>query len=108
MVEDREQKLLDAEREAETALSDRRAVLGDIERIAAFAEDLGGFLKDSELTERRAFISSFVEEIVVDPGQARYATLCPCRRTPRQPGWAPSTCPSRDRFFQQWILVGRT
>ena len=78
-LRDREQRLLDAEREAEIALSDRRSVLGDVERIAAFAEDLGEFLKNSELTERRAFISSFVEEIVVDRGQAtiRYTLPMP-------------------------------
>ena len=78
-LRDREQKLLDAEREAETALSDRRTVMGDVERIAAFAEDLGEFLKNSELTERRAFISSFVEEIVVDRGEAtiRYTLPMP-------------------------------
>lgn len=56
-LRDREQKLLDAEREAERALSDRKVALG---------EDLGDFLKNGELTERRAFISSFVEAIVVD------------------------------------------
>ncbi len=76
-LRDREKRLLEAEREAETALSDRRAVLGDIERIAAFAEDLGEFLKNSELTERRAFISSFVEEIVVDRERARIRYTLP-------------------------------
>ena len=78
-VRDREQKLLEAQRDAETAFSDRRAVMGDIERIAAFAEDLGEFLKDGELTEKRAFISSFVEEIVVEPDRAtiRYTLPLP-------------------------------
>ena len=78
-LRDREQRLLDAKREAETALSDRRAVMGEIDRIAAFAEDLGEFLKNSELTERRAFIASFVEEILVDGGQAtiRYTLPLP-------------------------------
>ncbi len=78
-LRDREQKLLEAQRDAETAFSDRRAVMGDIERIASFAEDLGDFLKDGELTERRAFISSFVEEIVVDRGRAtiRYTLPLP-------------------------------
>ena len=53
--------------------------MGDVERIAAFAEDLGEFLKNSELTERRAFISSFVEEIVVGGGEAtiRYTLPMP-------------------------------
>ena len=68
----REQRLIDAERDAKTALSDRKTVLGDIDRVAAIAEDLGEFLKKSELTERRAFISSFVKEIVVG---SRHATI---------------------------------
>ena len=36
--------------------------------IAAYAQDLSEFLNESELTERRAFIESFVKEIVVQPG----------------------------------------
>ena len=38
--------------------------------IAAYAKDMRDFLKESELTERRAFIQSFVKEIVVMPGDA--------------------------------------
>ena len=38
--------------------------------IAAYAKDMSEFLNESELTERRAFIETFVKEIVVMPGDA--------------------------------------
>lgn len=79
-LRDGEMKPLVAEREAETALSDRSPVLGDIDGIAAFAGELGEFLKYSELTERRAFISSFVEEMVVGPDQGTIRYTLPLLR----------------------------
>ena len=47
--------------------------------IAAYAQDMSEFLKESELTERRAFIETFVKEIVVTPGNAllRYTIPMP-------------------------------
>ena len=56
--------------EARTILSQRREVLDDVETITAYAQDLSVFLNESELTERRAFIESFVKEIIVMPGNA--------------------------------------
>ena len=38
--------------------------------IAAFAEEMSDFLKTSELTETKAFVHSFVKEVVVKPGRA--------------------------------------
>ena len=60
-------------------LSQRRAVLDDVNTIAAYAQDMSEFLKESELTERRAFIETFVKEIVVMPGDAllRYTIPMP-------------------------------
>ena len=52
------------------ARSQRREVLDDVETIAAYAQDMSEFLNESELTERRAFIETFVKEIVVMPGDA--------------------------------------
>ena len=65
--------------EARAMLSQRRVVLDDVETITAYAEDLSEYLKESELTERRAFIKSFVKEIVVQPGNAlvRYTIPMP-------------------------------
>ena len=57
--------------EARAILSQRRTVLHDVETIAAYAQDMSGFVNESEMTERRAFIETFVKEIVVMPGSAR-------------------------------------
>ena len=38
--------------------------------ITAYAKEMSDFLSESEPTERRAFIKSFVKEIVVMPGSA--------------------------------------
>ena len=60
-------------------LSERRSVLDDVGTIAAYAQDMSEFLKESELTQRRAFIETFVKEIVVTPAGAlmRYTLPMP-------------------------------
>ena len=72
---ERQERLEDSATEARAILSQRRAVLDDVETIAAYAQDMSEFLNESELTERRAFIETFVKEIVVTPG---CATPSPC------------------------------
>ncbi len=73
---DRQEKLEIAAEEARALLSERRAVLDNVDTIAAFAEDMSDFLMTSEITESRAFIKSFVKEIKVKPGKATvYYTL---------------------------------
>ena len=67
---ERKERLEDAAADARAMLSERRAYLDDVETIAAYARDMEDFLRESELTERRAFIESFVREIVVMPGDA--------------------------------------
>ncbi len=76
---DRQERLEDAAAEARAILADRRAVLDDVNTITAYAKDMRDFLNESELTERRAFIESFVKEIVVMPGDAlmRYTVPMP-------------------------------
>ena len=76
---DRQERLEDAAAEARAILAERRAVLDDVETITAYAKDMRDFLNESELTERRAFIESFVKEIVVMPGDAlmRYTVPMP-------------------------------
>ena len=76
---ERREKLEATAEEARALLSERRIVLDDVETITAYAEDMGEFLRTSELTELRAFIESFVKEIVVSPGNAvvRYAIPMP-------------------------------
>ena len=53
--------------------------LGDEETIAAYVKEMSDFLMESELTETRAFIRSFVKEIGVVPGKAtiRYTIPTP-------------------------------
>ena len=65
--------------DARAILSERRAHLDDVKTISAYAKDMRDFLNESELTERRAFIESFVKEIIVMPGDAlmRYTVPMP-------------------------------
>ncbi len=76
---ERQEKLEATAAEARAMLSQRRVVLDDVETITAYAQDLSQFLNESELTERRAFIESFVKEIMVQPGGAmlRYTIPMP-------------------------------
>ena len=76
---ERKERLEDAAAAARAILSERRAYLDDVSTIAAYAKDMRDFLNESELTERRAFIESFVKEIVVMPGDAllRYTVPMP-------------------------------
>ena len=67
---ERKEKLEVAAEEARSLLAERRALLDSADIIADFAEEMGEFLKTSELTETRAFVHSFVKEIVVKPGRA--------------------------------------
>ncbi len=76
---ERQEKLEIAAEKARALLSERREVLDDVQTITAYAQDMSEFLNESELTERRAFIESFVKEIVVMPGNAlmRYTVPMP-------------------------------
>ena len=76
---DRKEKLEAAAEEARAILTERGKVLNDVETIAAYAQDMSEFLKESEPTERRAFIETFVKEIVVMPDNAllRYTVPMP-------------------------------
>ena len=67
---ERQERLEDSAAEARAILAERRSVLDDVNTIAAYAQEMRDFLVESELTERRAFIESFVKEIVVTPDDA--------------------------------------
>ena len=54
--------------------------------ITAYAQDMSRFLKESELTERRAFIETFVKEIAVVPGDALIRYAIPMPEDSRTPG----------------------
>ena len=74
---ERKEKLEIAAEEARALLSDRRQFLDSADTIAAFAAEMSEFLKSSELTETKAFVRSFVKEIVVKPGRAAIVYTIP-------------------------------
>ena len=76
--QERQEKLEVAAEETREALSNRPSRLDDA-KIAAYAQEMGEFLMQSELTETKAFIRSFVKEIAIAPGQAiiRYTMPMP-------------------------------
>ncbi len=76
---ERQERLEVAAEEARANLSLPMTGLDDLETIAAYAREMNDFLMEGELTESRAFIQSFVKEIVVAPGRAtiRYAIPMP-------------------------------
>ena len=73
---ERRERLEQPASEAKAGLSERRAVLDDVE---TYARDMSEFLATSELTESKAFIRSFVKETAVTPGAAtiRYTVPMP-------------------------------
>ena len=78
-LRDRQELLEDEASAAREILARRRSVLDDVNTIEAYAKEMRDFLKHSELIERKAFIQSFVKEIVVMPGDAllRYTVPMP-------------------------------
>ena len=79
LAHEQRKKLETAAEEARTTLSERRLRLDDEKTIAAFAQDMSRFLGESDFTETKAFIRSFVKEIVVGLGKAtiRYTIPMP-------------------------------
>ena len=67
---DRQQQLEVAAQEAREVLAERRVLLDRADTIATFAQGMSEFLRTSEITETRAFVRSFVKQVLVGPGQA--------------------------------------
>ena len=67
---ERQQRLEIAAEEARAVLTERRVMLDSADTIAAYATEMNGFLKTSEITETRSFVRSFVKAILVSPGRA--------------------------------------
>ena len=76
-LRERKEKLEVAAEEARALLIGRRQFLDSADTIAAFAEDMGEYLRTSELTETRAFVHSFVKKIEVKPGKATIVYTIP-------------------------------
>ncbi len=66
----RREQLEAAAEDARAVLAQRRELLDSADIIAAFAQDMSAFLRTSELTETKAFVRSFVKEVLVRPGGA--------------------------------------
>ena len=79
-LRDRQERLEDAAEDAREILAQRRKAQDDVNTIAAYAEEMRDFLDESELTECRTFIQSFVKEIVVMPGDALLRYTIPMLR----------------------------
>ena len=73
----RREQLEAAAEEAKAVLAERRELLDSADTIAAFAADMSEFLKTSELTETKAFVRSFVKEVLVRPGGATIVYTIP-------------------------------
>ena len=73
----RREQLEAAAEEARAALAQRRELLDSADTIAAFAQEMSTFLKTSELTETKAFVRSFVKEVLVRPSGATIVYTIP-------------------------------
>ena len=73
----RREQLEAAAEEARAVLSQRRELLDSADTIAAFAQEMSGFLRTSELTETKAFVRSFVKDVLVRPGGATIVYTLP-------------------------------
>jgi site-specific DNA recombinase len=71
--------LLARKAELEIILSQRKVELADERIVGEYVYDLRQFIDSSELSERKAFIKSFVKEIKVtgNEGQIRYTFPVP-------------------------------
>lgn len=61
-------------------------MLDSAEVIAAFAEDMNAYLRESELTESRAFVRSFAKDVAVAPGKATIRYTIPMPQDSPIPG----------------------
>ena len=75
---DRQARLEEAEAAARATLSERKVAQNDVETIAACAREMSRFLKESEMTERKAFVETLINEIVVRPATPFCATPSQC------------------------------
>ena len=69
-LQGRQEQLQTRKIEIETQMSDRKVELADLETISGYVDDLHELLKEGSLTERRAFIRSFVREVKVTGNEA--------------------------------------
>ena len=73
----RQEKILVRRGEIEAALSDKKVELADTKLVRSYVNDLRQTLDDGPLADRRAFIRSFVKEIVVSRDEIRLLYTLP-------------------------------
>ena len=78
--QERQKQLERAADHASLAVSERRQMLNKLATVTAFVRDMAQFLRESDLTETKAFIRSFVKQVAVSPGKAiiHYSIPTPC------------------------------
>ncbi|MFA5629060.1 MAG: hypothetical protein WC958_02200 [Dehalococcoidales bacterium] len=73
-----EQDILATKRlELESSLSDRKVTLADTKIVKSYIEDLRALLDSGEMTERRAFIASFVKSATIKREEAHIEYTIP-------------------------------
>ena len=68
--QDHQERLERAAEKARTPLEERRLMLDSLDTVTAYVRVMSDWLRTSDLTASKAFIRSFVKEIVVKPGAA--------------------------------------
>ena len=68
--QERQEQLKRAADYARVTVTKRRQMLDKLETVTAYVNDMAEFLQESELTETKAFIRSFVKQVAVSPGKA--------------------------------------
>ena len=99
---ERQERLEATAERVRALLSQRRVVLDDVKTITSYAEDMGKFLNESELTELRAF----VKEIEVRPGSAGVRYSIPIPRTAKYLEGAPRRWPFTGRYCLPSSMAG--
>ena len=67
----KKEQLQQAEVEAEEALRFKALGIADSQVVREYANDLRGLLAESDITEQRSFLKSFVERIEVDDSEVK-------------------------------------
>ncbi len=99
---ERQERLEATAERVRALLSQRRVVLDDVKTITSYAEDMGKFRNESELTELRAF----VKEIEVRPGSAGVRYSIPIPRTAKYLEGAPRRWPFTGRYCLPSSMAG--
>ena len=82
--------------------------LDDVDTVRTYARDLGVFLNENELTERRTTPRASSRTIVVKPGMAAIVYSIPTWRTLPSGERTPPRSPSAGEYAVQYAVVDRS